>query len=302
MDGLIVVDKPGGITSHDVVAVARRLLQERRIGHGGTLDPMATGVLVLLCGRATRLARFVSASDKAYDATILFGLTTDTYDVTGSVVHRSDARPTREAVEAALVALRGEYDQMPPAFSAKKVDGERAYALARRQEPVTLTPVRVRVEKAELTAFDRDRAQVAIVCSAGFYVRSFAHALGEVLHVGACLERLRRTRSGDLGLEQAVTLAEMETRTRSGNPPVMPMDGLLSSLPSVHLTAEGLERVGHGRPIEPRHVAAGGIPPPDAAGPGIAPTWVRLLTADGRLAAMGERTGAGVLHPSVVLI
>src|SRR5690349_13493075 len=136
MDGVLVIDKPEGITSHDVVAIARRALREKRIGHTGTLDPMATGVLPLAIGRATRLVRFLTASDKEYVATVRFGLTTDTYDITGTPTAVNEARPVREAVDQALACLRGEYLQVPPAYSAKKIGGTRAYALARREEVV----------------------------------------------------------------------------------------------------------------------------------------------------------------------
>ena len=204
LSGVLVVDKPSGITSHDVVAVARRALDERGIGHTGTLDPMATGVLPLAVGKATRLVRFLSASDKDYDAVIRFGRTTDSYDVTGTTTGDSPMRPTRTAVEFGLLALSGSYDQMPPSYSAKKVEGRRAYSLARRDQPVELKPVPVTVSRAALTAFDDDTASVSITCSAGFYVRSFAHELGRMLGCGACLEALRRTRSGEFTLDAAV--------------------------------------------------------------------------------------------------
>ena len=153
LSGVLVVDKPEGPTSHDVVALARRTLGERRIGHTGTLDPLATGVLPLACGRATRLVRFLIASDKDYEAVIRFGVSTDSYDVTGTVVSTSGLTPRREEVESALEPLRGTYLQTPPAFSAKKVGGERAYARARRDEEVALTPVQVHVARAELLEF-----------------------------------------------------------------------------------------------------------------------------------------------------
>jgi tRNA pseudouridine55 synthase len=153
MDGVLVVDKPQGLTSHDVVAVARRCLRERRIGHTGTLDPLATGVLPLMCGRATRLVRFFVSADKDYEATIRFGKSTDSYDITGVVTERSGRTPSRTAVEAGLQSLRGDYMQVPPAFSAKKVGGERAYTRARRDEPVALTPAPVRVARADLLEF-----------------------------------------------------------------------------------------------------------------------------------------------------
>ena len=138
MDGVLVVDKPRGLTSHDVVAAARRILRERRIGHTGTLDPIATGVLALACGRATRLVRFLTASDKDYEATIRFGLTTDTYDTAGAETSRSDLQPSRAEVDAAVASLRGAYEQVPPAYSSKKVGGRRAYEMARDDEPVEL--------------------------------------------------------------------------------------------------------------------------------------------------------------------
>src|SRR5688572_6179484 len=174
MDGVLVVDKPEGLTSHDVVAVARRVLNETRIGHTGTLDPMATGVLPLAVGRATRLVRFLTASEKEYDATIRFGLTTDSYDVTGQETSRTGRQPDRDAVLRALASLTGEYLQTPPAFSAKKVGGKRAYALARagRVPPGTgaasggpaiqLAPVPVTVARAELVAFEGALARVAL--------------------------------------------------------------------------------------------------------------------------------------------
>jgi tRNA pseudouridine(55) synthase len=148
MDGVLVVNKPQGLTSHDVVAVARRSLHERRIGHTGTLDPLATGVLPLACGQATRLVRFFVSSDKEYEATVRFGVATDSYDITGAQTANSGLVPTAAAIEAALEPLRGDYEQVPPAFSAKKIGGERAYAKARRDEAVTLSAVPVSVGRA----------------------------------------------------------------------------------------------------------------------------------------------------------
>src|SRR5689334_2397019 len=160
MDGVLVVDKPEALTSHDVVAVARRALREKRIGHTGTLDPLATGVLPLACGRATRLVRFLTASDKQYVATIRLGIATDTYDITGTATATSDVRPTRAALASALATLTGDYLQMPPAFSAKKIGGTRAYALARRDAPVELAAAPVHVAQADLISLDADDATV----------------------------------------------------------------------------------------------------------------------------------------------
>jgi len=285
LDGVLVIDKPQGLTSHDVVAVARRAVGERRIGHTGTLDPLATGVLPLACGRATRLVRFLTASDKEYQATVRFGITTDSHDVTGTETSRSGLRPDRDVVTRALASLTGSYLQTPPAFSAKKVAGRRAYELARREQAVELSPVPVTVTAADLHAFSGDTAQVRLVCSAGFYVRAFAHSLGELTGTGACLQALRRTRSGEFTLEQALSLEELSSGGPGG---VVPMASLLRAFPAVTVTQDGRNRISHGQEVD--------------GAPGTA-EWVRLMDGDGRLVAMA-RPGSrpGLLHPAVVLI
>ena len=299
MDGVLVVDKPKGLTSHDVVAVARRCLKESRIGHTGTLDPLATGVLPLACGRATRLVRFLSASEKQYEATIRFGLTTDSYDVTGTEVSRSDRVPTREAVEGALDSLRGDHLQMPPAFSAKKVSGQRAYALARRAEPVALEPVLVCVKTLDLLEFTGATARVVLSCSAGFYVRSFAHAVGERVGTGACLEALRRTRSGPFDLLNAITLEDLQRDLAGAAARAVPLDRLLPDLPGARLTDEGRGRVSHGQDVDRAHV----WPEDSACLEPRAAEWVRLLDSGGRLLALGTPSrNPHALHPAVVLV
>ena len=294
MNGVLVIDKPPGLTSHDVVAVARRCLGETRIGHTGTLDPLATGVLPLACGQATRLVRFLSASDKDYEARIRFGVTTDSYDVTGRETSRSDRLPSRDEIEAALGPLRGEYLQTPPSFSAKKVVGRRAYALARADQAVALAPVPVRVARADLLDAEGALATVALTCSAGFYVRAFAHTLGELLGTGACLDALRRTRSGQFGLREAVALQALQDGPQ-GQRAMIPLEGLLPGMAMARLTKEGRERVAHGRELEPAHVeSAEGV---DGA------EWVRLFDQDSRLIALARpKAHGGSLHPSVVLI
>jgi tRNA pseudouridine55 synthase len=313
MDGVLVVDKPEGLTSHDVVAAARRLLGEKRIGHTGTLDPLATGVLPLACGRATRLVRFLSASDKDYEATILFGFTTDTLDVTGQETGRSGATPSRGALLAAMQSLEGEQLQVPPAYSAIKVGGRRAYDFARRDEPVELAAVPVRVSRLDLMEFGDDRCRVSLTCSAGFYVRALVRDIGARCGTGACLEALRRTRSGDFTLEEAIPLDALHggTAVRGAGPAerreegrggpadletlLIPMEDLLPGMPAVTVTAEGLARVSHGQHVRPVDLAG---PQPSGAA-----EWVRLLDAGGALVGLGTpQRPSGFLHPEVVLI
>ena len=217
MDGLLVIDKPVGPTSHDVVARVRRALRERRIGHTGTLDPLATGVLPLVVGRATRLARFLSGSDKSYEAEVRLGVATDTDDAEGLPVGEAHSAswPTRDVIDRALDSFRGQFAQTPPAFSAKKVAGRRSYTIHRGRTrdgvrsvpgPSPLQSQRVTVTQLTLTECAGDRVRLTVICSAGFYVRALARDLGERLGTGAHLAALRRTRVGDLTLDQAVPL------------------------------------------------------------------------------------------------
>jgi tRNA pseudouridine55 synthase len=297
MNGVLVIDKPQGLTSHDVVAAARRALGGLKIGHTGTLDPLATGVLPLAIGHATRLVRFLSTSDKDYDATIRFGLTTDTYDITGREVSRTDAVPSRDSVVRALEAMIGDYLQTPPAYSAKKIGGRRAYDLARREHAVELRAAPVRMTRVELVAFDGATARVGLTCSAGFYVRSLAHTLGELTGAGACLEALRRTRSGEFGLDSAVTIDVLHDLSRISARVIAP-SALLRHLPAVTLNDRGVERVSHGRDLEPNDYDVSHSPsqfPPEV--------WVRLLDRGGSLIAVGTRgSRPGSLHPALVLM
>ena len=307
MDGVLVIDKPRGLTSHDVVAVARRELGVAKIGHTGTLDPLATGVLPLAIGRATRLVRFLATSDKDYDALVRFGVTTDTYDITGQEVTRTDTAPLRDEVMRALRSLTGEYLQTPPAYSAKKVGGRRAYHLARSTgNAVPLKAVPVHVSRAELTGFDGLTARIVLTCSAGFYVRSFAHALGELTGTGGCLEELRRTRSGEFALNQAMRIEQLADPARVASA-LVPMPGLLSHLPAVTLGNRGLELVSYGRDLESNDYEPVATLPPEAGAPApLSPpdqTWVRLLDAHGALVGMATaRNRSGALHPSLVLM
>ena len=296
MTGVLVVDKPHGLTSHDVVAAARRALGERRIGHCGTLDPMATGVLALAIGSATRFVQFLSGETKRYDAVVRFGLETTTFDITGEAVASSAVRPTKDAVDAALGRFRGPFEQAPPAYSAKKVDGVRAYALARRHEaagtsPAALPPVPVTCHELTLTSFDGERAGLSMVVSAGFYVRSLAHDLGRVLGTGAVLESLRRTASGHFTLDAAVPFERLVQDGRALlADALIPPAALLPEAPVLVLSEEEVGRVRHGRDV-PRPEAWPALPP-----------LVKLLDeANGLVALAVPADDARFLHPSVVL-
>jgi tRNA pseudouridine55 synthase len=297
-DGVLIVDKTEGPTSHDVVTFARRALGISRIGHTGTLDPMATGVLPLVIGRATRLAQFLTASDKSYEATVGFGRTTDTYDASGKTVTECDRRPTREAIVAALERFRGVFDQTPPVFSAKNIDGERSYDLARRgklKDEDRPKAVPVRVKRLELLSFDGNTARLEMDVTAGFYVRSLAHDLGSVLDCGAVLTALRRTRSGEFALDRAVPLAELLQAPReSVIARLVPFGQLLPELPSVTLrSASQLERLKNGVEMGPADLVA---PLP------ALPPIIRLLGPDGDLVGLAKPgKTAGFLHGWIVL-
>lgn len=291
--GVLVVQKPVGPTSHDVVAVARRSLGLSRIGHTGTLDPQASGVLPLVVGQATRLAQYLSGSDKEYEATIRFGVVTDTYDASGRVIEDSQRVPSADAVEEALMAFRGTYDQMPPAFSAKMVDGERAYVRARAGQAVRTTVATVTAHAVQLLALEGPAATVRVRCSAGFYVRSLAHDLGQALGTGAILVGLVRTEAAGFRLGEAVPFEEVVTAPRETLwARVLPMERLLLDWPSVQVTAEGLAWAVHGRDLGPPQVAGGRWP---------ADRQVRLLDEAGRLVGLGgPAKTAGFLHPDVI--
>jgi tRNA pseudouridine55 synthase len=246
----LVIDKPGGMTSHDVVARLRRITGEKSIGHLGTLDPMATGVLPLLLGKFTRLAQYFSSAEKSYTGAIRFGFSTDTYDAEGEAAG-PDMQPalTLTQVRAAAARFHGEMEQMPPDFSAKKIGGKPAYKLAREGKPVELKTARVNITHFEITALNGAEAEFAMSISAGGYVRSVAHELGADLGCGAHLSRLRRTQAGVFTVAEAHTLEEMEALT--GNVEALEAMGvhprnLLPEMPSVTGDAMVLGRLRNG--------------------------------------------------------
>jgi tRNA pseudouridine55 synthase len=328
MDGLLLVDKPAGPTSHDVVERMRIVLGERRIGHTGTLDPAATGLLPLVLGRATRLARFLTAGAKSYEAAIRLGVDTSSGDADGDPVGVPFAGtwPSREAVDRALDTFRGTFAQQPPAFSAKRIGGRRSYELARRsrgkpgggQAAVQPASVTVTAYRIDLIAYDGDTVTVTLDCSAGFYVRSLAADLGRQLGTGAHLTRLRRTRSGSFTVDRALPLADAERRPDLAAASIVPMAGMLPEWASVTLNAEGVRRAIAGRDIGPADVQASsestrlwGPTTHDQRSATNDPTHdQRLKTNDhvclvdgaGELVGVGEPSHTpGLLHPSVVL-
>lgn len=309
MDGVLVVDKPAGLTSHDVVAHARRSLGVRRIGHLGTLDPLATGVLPLVVGRATRLASLLSSGRKTYDGSILLGVSTDTYDSTGTIT--ADARDRmgaglvkaldRPAVEAAVRAFVGTRPQQPPPFSAKKIRGVRAYKLARRNRPVAPDPVDVTVHAIDVLEVEATHVRCRVSCDAGFYMRAFAHDLGAALGCGACLQALRRERNGPFDLGCAVPLDEIDARGPAVAGSMVPLDDLLPEAPRVVLTAHGARRARHGNDLTTADVVSfgEGTARPAAGGPGVA----KLYDAQGTLIAIAKTADAApLLHPAIVLV
>ena len=297
MDGVLVVDKPSGPTSHDVVARVRRALRTKRIGHTGTLDPLATGVLPLVIGRATRLAPFLSSDRKSYEAGVRLGCATVTYDADERLAAGLRPPPapdlSREQVGAALNGFRGTFSQAPPPYSAKKIGGIAAHRLARRDRAVQPEPVEVTVHELALEGMDEGLVRLRLTASAGFYVRSLAHELGVRLGCGAYLEQLRRIAAGEFDLREAVGLEAVEAAGTGAARWVIPMERLLPRIPGVRLTARGSTRVSHGNSVGPADLAEGAAP---LAGP------VRLIDADGRLMAIGTATPDGLLRPSVVLV
>jgi tRNA pseudouridine55 synthase len=284
----------------------RRILGTRRIGHVGTLDPLATGVLPLVVGKATRLASLLSAGDKVYSAVFLLGTATDTYDTTGEVISTEKPRLDLARARAASCEFVGTFQQTPPTFSAKKIGGVRAYRLARRRQPVEPAPVEVTVKEFEVEALDGDRLRCRVTCAPGFYVRALAHDLGKSLGCGGCLEKLRREQSGAFTLNQAVTLDQLGREDEAAAGYLLPMGALLPELPSVFVTPRGSRLVAHGNSIAASEFAHD-RPPGTNAGDsprytGAAGGKVKVYDQEGVLLAIAEGQMASVLHPRIVLV
>jgi tRNA pseudouridine55 synthase len=291
LNGVVVVDKPVGPSSFGIVSQARRLTGARKVGHGGTLDPAASGVLPICFGEATKIAQFLLDADKEYDATIRFGIATDTYDATGTVTARGAAgHLTRPQVEQAAGRFLGWIDQRPPAFSALKRGGQPLYALARAGQTVIVEPRRIRVdafEVLELTAQDPEHptARVRVACSKGTYIRSLAHDVGVALGTGAHLEALRRTRSGPFRIVQAVAPEALGEGGAAAA--LVPLAQALQALPSLTLSPALVQAVSQGKAIPWREVGT----PEAGDGP------VRLLDERGALVAVAARASAQAPDP-----
>jgi tRNA pseudouridine55 synthase len=306
MNGFLIIDKPGGITSHDVVGKVRHILHERRVGHTGTLDPFATGVLIVMVGRATRLAQFLSGQDKHYDAIIRLGYATDTGDRTGTPIAPassvSDRQWTEDDIEAALAGLRGEINQTPPMYSAKKIGGKKLYEMARRGEVVEREPVRVCIHEfapirpdGQLMKDNRDGTldfYARVVCSAGTYVRTLAEDFGKRLGIGAHVAELRRTQVGSFNIESAITLDQLKTSfAEESLGTVLHSPGAaLSFMTFVHLSDDDARRVRHGVAVKVAEV-------PWADGENI-----RLCESRGTLIGIGQYDiSKAELRPRVIL-
>jgi tRNA pseudouridine55 synthase len=292
VNGLLVIDKPGGMTSHDVVYRLRKIASERSIGHLGTLDPMATGVLPLLLGKYTRLAQYFSTAEKTYTGTIRFGFATDTYDAEGTPASAEvPVVLTLDQVRAAAARFHGEMEQMPPPYSAKKIAGTPAYKLAREGKPVELKPAKVTITSFEILSLDGAEAQFSMSISAGGYVRSVAHELGQDLGCGAHLSALRRTQAGVFTQAEAYTLAELEPL--AGNAEALEQMCihprlLLPELPAVTADQAALGRLRNG--------AQANLPEFSQS------PLVKVFASQSDLVAIAKRVAGTLFQPVVVMM
>jgi tRNA pseudouridine55 synthase len=293
LDGVIVIDKPEGWTSHDVVNKVRRIAKTKKVGHLGTLDPIATGVLPLVIERATRLAQFYTRSDKIYEGLVRFGWSTTSYDRAGDLVgEKVEVHLTAAELEHALEKFRGEFLQRPPAVSAKKVEGRRSYELARKNIAVELPPAPVQVYELTVLELTGDLARLRCHCSGGTYMRSIAHDLGQTLGCGAHLEELRRLASGEFGIEQARSVEQLEALAAESRlvDAIVPAGKMLPGFPSVFVDDVTAAQIRNGRDF-----AAS----PFRAQP--AAKYVKAVTRTGELVAVGEVVVPNLYHPMVVI-
>jgi tRNA pseudouridine55 synthase len=311
LDGALIIDKPQGRTSHDVVDIARRILGFRQIGHLGTLDPLATGVLVLLLGRATRLAQFYAGRRKRYTSTFRFGYATDTYDADGAPLGPDTApQVDRAEIERLAAARVGRFQQTPPPYSAKKIHGRPAHELARKKKPVELKPVEIEVYDFRVNEVAGPLAKFSIECAAGTYIRSLAHDMGAALGCGAHLAEIVRTAVGEFTLDQAVKLEDLQRAAAEGNLAryVIRLERLLPELPSVTVPPLLEQRVRHGSKfnvqiaqIQPGRVNAAQGATAELNSGEWKPARLRVFSQQERLIAIAEAVVPRTYQPVVVL-
>lgn len=297
MNGVLLIDKPSGPTSHDVVARIRNIAKERSVGHTGTLDPMATGLLPLVMGKATRLAPYFSGSEKTYVAEVRLGFETSSDDAQGERAGEEfkGALPSALEVQEALAKFQGSFEQVPPQVSAKRVDGKKSYDLVRKDKGVELKPVQVHVSSLIVHGYAGALVQLEVTASAGFYVRALARDLGRALGCGGHLAALRRTKSGTFDINDAITFDDVERLGLGGlEAHLISPAFALGHFPAVTANAAGFKRATHGNSLATHHLA-GQVVPTTATG-----QKVRILAEDGSLIALADSRG-GELHPSVVL-
>jgi len=301
--GVLVIDKPAGLTSHDVVARVRRILHIRQVGHFGTLDPFATGVLPLSIGKATRFAQFYLKSRKAYEGTIRFGIATDTYDATGKPTSGPVAAQLDEAaLNKMFREFTGRIMQTPPPFSAKHVGGTRAYELARQNKPVELKPVEVEIYALELLGIESESVRFAVECSGGTYVRSIAHDMGRKIGCGAHLAELRRTAVAEFKESQAVTLENLASAAHEEKVEscLIRLEALLPDFPELVVRGREEKNVCHGHTFQLAQALRPGRG--TAAGPQAAPGLLKILSSERRLIAVARHVSGAIYHPDLVLV
>jgi tRNA pseudouridine55 synthase len=293
MNGLVLIDKPGGCTSHDIVNRWRRLAGAKKTGHLGTLDPMATGLLLLLTGTATRLAPLFHSSHKTYRAAVTLGLESDTYDIDGAVLETGRPIPQDEQqIRTALLSFHGRFLQTPPRVSAKKIKGVAAHKLVRQNVDFDLKPVEVEVQSLEAGQVMSNKLELLITCSTGTYIRSIAHDFGKLLGCGAVLSSLRRVEVGDFRVDDASTIEQLEQLAKTGrlDKAVLPQSHLLPDLPAEHFTQEVEMQIRQGRSFRSSPFV---IPPGTPK--------IRALSQTGELIAIADMTMPNVYHPYLVL-
>ena len=288
-NGILLLNKEMGFTSHDAVAKLRGILRFRRIGHAGTLDPMAQGLLVMLLGKATRASEYASGAEKEYIADFILGVETDTQDTTGNVLAEAPVDVTESQLRQALSSFEGGYDQVPPMYSAIQKDGVRLYDLARKGKEVERESRFIALPLLELLSFEVPRGKLRVRCSKGTYIRTLCHDLGQRLGCGGAMSALTRVQAGDFSLENALTLGEVEQLVKEGTlqQHILPVDRLFASLPAITLTEEGAKRARNGAHAAQKHLLSGEIPPVDSLCRVYTPDGEFLMTGKGGLLDMG---------------